>query len=149
MAVARKIKAKIGELLIEKGTINREQLEEALTLQRATHKNKLLGQIFVEMGAASEEDIYSAVAAQFGYPYIKITNYSIDQQVLNFIPKEKAQSLGVMPIDKIGNILTVAMVNPLEEKIVENLEKETGLSVKVFVSSFSELKEAVLKNYGP
>ena len=74
MAVARKIKAKIGELLIEKGTINREQLEEALTLQRATHKNKLLGQIFVEMGAASEEDIYSAVAAQFGYPYIKITN---------------------------------------------------------------------------
>ncbi len=148
MCPKRRIKTKIGELLLEKGAITRQQLEEALSLQWTKYKGKLLGQILVEQGYVNEEEIYSALATQLGYPYIKIANCLIGQEVLTLIPRKTVEHFNIMPIDRIGNILTVAMINPLEEAPLEEIERFTGLKVKIFVTTHSELKEALVKNYG-
>lgn len=149
MPAKKRIKVKIGELLLGKNAITNKQLEEALNLQRTTHKGKPLGQILVELGHVSEEEIYSILAIQLGYPYIKISNCKIDEEVLSLIPREIAENSNVLPIDRIGNILTVAMSNPLEPTaVLEEIEKSTGLKGKIFVTTSGELREAVLKNYG-
>jgi type IV pilus assembly protein PilB len=149
MSPRRKIKAELGELLIENKILRPEELEEALNLQHTEkYRGKRIGEILVELGYVKEEELYSALATQLGYPYIKISNCKIDSDVLNMVPKKMAENLNVMPIDKIGYILTLAMLNPLEEEAIEKIEKITGLKVKIFVTTLSELKEAQLVNYG-
>ena len=144
----RRLKTKLGELLLEKGVITKEQLEEALSLQRGRCKGKALGQILSESGFVGEEEIYGALAMQLGYPYIKIRNCSIDKEVLSLIPQDAAEKLSVLPIDKIGNILTVAMLNPLEEESLKDIEETLGLKIKIFVTTPSEFKKAITENYG-
>lgn len=148
MSGKRRIKTKLGELLLEKGAITQAQLEEALALQRTKFKGKFLGQVLSELGYCSEEDIYSALAMQLGYPYIKISNCVIDDGVLSLVPKEMAEKLNILPIDKIGSILTVAMLNPLEDGSLEAIAAKTGLKVKIFVTIPSELRRAMTENYG-
>lgn len=133
---------------MEKRAITKEQLVEALGLQHTKFKGKALGQILVELGYISEEELYSVLAIQLGYPYIKVANCAIDKEVLALVPKETAEKLGILPIDKIGNILTVAALNPLDNEPLQAIEKATGLKIKIFVSSPKELRQAQADYYG-
>lgn len=144
----RRLTAKIGELLLEKHAITKEQLEEALSLQHSKYKGKFLGQVLSELGYCSEEEISSALAMQLGYPYIKIGNCAIDEEVLALIPQGTCEKLNFIPLDKIGNILTLAMLNPLEEEPLKKIEEVLGLKIKIFVTTASELKKAQREHYG-
>ncbi len=148
MSLKRRIKTKIGELLLQKGVIDKKQLEDALNLQHTNFRGKLLGQILVESGATTEIEIYSVLATQFGYPYIKVDSCAIDDVVLSLVPQKTAESLSLLPLDRIDDILTIAMVNPLDEESIKKIEKLTGLKVKTFVTTVSEFKSAIMKNYG-
>ena len=117
-------------------------------LQRTKHRGKLLGQILIESGITSEEEIYSSLATQQGYPYIKISNYTIASEVLKLVPRKMAEKRNIMPLDKIGNILTVVMFNPLDRETSQKLAEITGLNVKTFVTTLAELKETIVQNYG-
>lgn len=148
MTPKRRLMAKIGELLLEKGVITKQQLEEALSLQHTRYKGKFLGQVLSELGYCNEEEIYSTLAMQLGYPYIKISNCSIDEEVLALVPQGTSERLNFIPIDKIGNILTVAMLNPLEKESLKGAEEVSGLKIKIFVTTPSEFKKAQRENYG-
>lgn len=142
-----KIKTKIGELLLEKGIITLQQLEDALELQRTKYKGEMLGEVLLHQGFISEEDIYSTLATQLGHPYIKISNCLIIPEVLQLITRKQAEEYNILPIDRIGNVFTIAMVNPLEDAVLTEIEKNTGYKVKAFVATLSELKNAIIKNY--
>lgn len=148
MPPKRRLKTRLGELLLEKGVITRERLDEALALQRTKCKGKVLGEVLSDLGYVTEEEIYSALAMQLGYPYIKIANCSIDEEALTLVPQESAEKFNIMPVDRIGNILTVAMLNPLDEDSLKGLEETLGLKIKIFVTTPSELKKAQRENYG-
>ena len=140
------IKKELGKLLLEEKIITEEQLEKAINMQKET--GMLLGECLVKIGYASEEDIVNCIMVQYGFPYLPLENYAIDRQVLKLIPKEVALKYRIMPVDKIGNILTVAMANPLDIKVVEELENISGSNIEIFISTHQEIINAIEYNYG-
>lgn len=145
MPLRRIINKQLGELLIERGLINQHQLQKALAQQHA--KGGLIGEILVELGFAKEEDIAQALTAQYGFPYLPLGNYDINTEILNIIPGRVARQYLLIPIDKIGNNLTIAMSNPLNIQAVEDVELLSGCSVQTFVATSSDVRKAITKYY--
>ncbi|NQT75620.1 MAG: hypothetical protein HQ566_03750 [Candidatus Omnitrophica bacterium] len=144
--MARRVNAKqLGQLLIERGVITMGQLDEALKAQK--ERGGLIGQILVDLGHASEEAIAQALTAQYGFPYLPLENYDIDPEVVKIVPKNVASQFCLVPVDKIGSNLTIAMSNPLNTLAIEDIELVSGLCVQIFVSTGTDIKKAIKKYY--
>lgn len=134
----------LGELLIERGVIDHKQLDKAIAVQK--DRNALLGEIIVELGFATEEDIAQALTCQFGFPYLPLTNYDIDDEVIKTVPENVCRQYCLIPIDKIGKSLTLAMANPLNQQAVEDVEMISGCLIQIFVSTTTDIRNAI-ENY--
>jgi type IV pilus assembly protein PilB len=145
MPLRKIINKQLGELLIERGSLTQEQLDKALVVQK--EKGGLIGEVLVELNLVKEEDITRALTAQYGFPYLPLANYEIDPGIVNIIPSRVARQYLLIPVDKIGNNLTLAMSNPLNEHAVEDIELLSGCSIQVFVSTLSDVKGAIEKYY--
>lgn len=146
MTAMRRVSTKqLGELLIERKIINSEQLQKAIDFQKS--KGGLIGEILVELGYAKEEDIARVLTAQYGLPYLPLANYDIDADLVKIIPEQVARQYCLIPIDKIGNNLTVAMSNPLNTSAIEDVEMISSCVVQAFVSTSSDIKNAIDKYY--
>jgi hypothetical protein len=145
MILRRVIHKQLGELLIERKIITKEQLDKAVEVQR--QQGGLLGEILVELGFAKEEDIAQALTAQYGFPYLPLSNYEINPEIIKLIPVRVAKQYLLIPIDKIGNNITLAMANPLNTQAIEDVEILTGCNVQTFVSTSSDIKRAIEKYY--
>jgi len=144
--VIRRINNKpLGDLLLDRGIINQSQLDQGLDLQRV--KGGLIGEILVELGFVKEDDIAQALTAQYGFPYLPLGNYDVDLNITSIIPGRVARQYLLVPIDKIGNNLTLAMSNPLNIQAIEDVELLSGCSVQTFVSTSSDIKRAIEKYY--
>ena len=139
------VNKKLGELLVEKALVTQEQLDEALEFQK--DKGGLIGEILVELKYTTEDDIAKMLTAQYGFAYLPLSNYEIDQSLINLIPERVARQYCLIPIDKIGNNLTIAMSNPLNSQAVEDMETLTSCSVQTFVSTASDIKQAIERYY--
>jgi type IV pilus assembly protein PilB len=135
----------LGELLIERGVITHEQLQIAIDFQQKN--GGLFGEVLVGLKFATEKDIAQALTCQYGFPYLPLVNYEIDLDVLKTVPVEICRKLCVIPIDKIGKSLTLAMANPLNVQAAEEIEQLTGCSVQTFVSTVSDIKISIEKYY--
>lgn len=139
------INKQLGELLIERGIINKQQLDAALIFQQ--EKGGLIGEILVQLGFVREEDIARALTAQYGFPYLPLSNYEINPEVIRIIPSRVAWQYLLIPVDKTGNNLTLAMSNPLNVQAIEDVELTSGCSVQTFVSTASDVKRAIERCY--
>lgn len=135
----------LGELLLDRGIINQAQLDQALDVQR--DKGGLIGEILVELGFAKEDDIAQSLTAQYGFPYLPLGSYDVNVEITGIIPGRVARQYLLVPIDKIGNNLTLAMSNPLNVQAIEDVELLSGCSVQTFVSTSSDIKRAIEKYY--
>ncbi|MFH1778489.1 MAG: hypothetical protein ABH847_00440 [Candidatus Omnitrophota bacterium] len=146
MIPSRRIITKtIGQLLLEKGIIKQAQLDEALKIQK--EKGGLLGQILASLGYVTEEQIAQAITIQYGFPYLPLSNYEIDEGAIKLIPENVARQYCLIPIDKIGNTVTIAMADPLNMQAIEDIELITGSSIQIFVSTATDIKKAIDKYY--
>jgi len=136
---------KIGELLIERGVISHEQLNKALEHWKS--HGGLIGEVLVDLKFCTEKDIAQALTCQYGFPYLPLANYEIDQEVIRSVPKNLCQQYCLVPIDKIGKSLTLAMSNPLNRQATEDVEVITACIVQVFVATATEIKQAIEKYY--
>ena len=136
-------KKHLGELLIERGVINQNQLQEVLDIQKK--KGGLFGEILVQLKYATEEDIAQALTAQYGFPYLPLANYEIDPEVIKTVPVNVCKQFCLIPIDKIGKSLTLAMSNPLNVQAAEDVELLTGCTVQAFVSTTTDIVNAIEK----
>ncbi len=135
----------LGELLIERGVINHEQLN--ISLEHKKENGGLIGEVLVELNFATEKDIAQALTCQYGFPYLPLSNYEIDQEVLDAVPEDVCRKHSLVPIDKIGKSLTLAMSNPLNVQAIEDVEIMTECSVQTFVSTSTDIKQAIDKYY--
>ena len=131
--------------MLERGVINKAQLDTALDMQR--EKGGLLGMTLVELGFAKEEDISISLTAQYGFPYLPLGTYEVNPEVAAVIPARVARKYLLVPIDRIGNNLTLAMFNPLDTRAIEDVELLSGCTVQAFVSTSSGIKRAIEKYY--
>lgn len=145
MAAKKIISKKLGEILVESGLISPAQLEKALELQK--DKGGLIGEILVRLKFTTEEDIAKMLTAQYGFAYLPLGNYEIDQDLIKLIPERVAKQYCLMPVDKISNSLTIVMCNPLNSQAIEDIETLSACNVQVFVSTTSDIKQAIDKYY--
>ncbi len=136
----------LGELLLERGIIARDHLQKALEYQQE-HAGVLFGEALIKLGYATEEDIAQAITSQYGFPYLPLANYEIDIEVARAVPGNVCEQFCLIPIDKIGKSLTLAMSNPLNIKAVEDVELLSGCTVQAFVSTTTDIRNAIKKYY--
>ncbi|MBI4861785.1 MAG: hypothetical protein HY815_16225 [Candidatus Riflebacteria bacterium] len=139
-------KLKLGETLIQAGFINQSQMREAMARQRQTGKR--LGQILTEMKVVTEKDITAVLSKQLNLPFIDLFNYIIDPAIAKLVPEHIAQRHQLIPINKVGNTLTVAMVDPLNVLAIDDIQLMTGLNIRVVVAAPSHVQAALQDAYG-
>lgn len=141
----RVITKRIGEVLLERALINQQELDKALAHQQA--HGGLMGQILIQLGFVTEEEIALALTAQYGFPYLPLDNYEIDTGLTTLIPEPMARKYCLIPIDRIGNALTLAMADPSNVQAIEEVELLTKCVVQTFVSTPSDIGKALDKYY--
>ena len=143
----RIITKRIGEVLLERGLINHKELENALAYQK--EHGGLTGQILIHLGFITEQEVALALTAQYGFPYLPLDNYEIDGGLTELIPERLARQYCLIPIDRIGNALTLAMADPSNVRAIEEIELLTKCVVQTFVSTPTEIGKAIEKHYKP
>jgi type IV pilus assembly protein PilB len=136
----------LGELLLREKLLNSEQLQSAIDYQK---KNEVaMGTAIVSLGLLSEEDMAQALSRQLGYPYINLDQFEVYPDVINLIPIEIAQKYLIMPIHRIRSFLTLAMVDPTDLDVIEDIRFRTGLSIQPVIASETGIFNAINKYYG-
>lgn len=144
-SVKRIVSKQLGELLLERGIITEDQLNKGLRVQK--EKGGLIGRTLVLLGFAKEEEIAQAITVQYGFPYLPLECYEVNVDAMKLIPQNVAEQYNLIAIDKIGELLTVAMSNPLNTQAVEDIEMITKCTVQVFVSTMTDITNAINKYY--
>lgn len=136
----------LGELLIREKIINQDQLKTAADYEK---KNKVsIGSALVTLGHISEEEMAQALSRQLGYPYIDLSQFEVYPDVINLIPVDIAKKHMIMPIHRIRSFLTMAMVDPTDLDVIENVRFRTSLSIQPVIASESGINDAINKYYG-
>lgn len=137
---------KIGEYLLKDNRLTQEQLDHALEVQK-TESGKL-GSVLIRLGYISEEDIAQALSKQFGYPSINLSKFDIEEKVINLIKPDIARKHIVIPVHRIGSILTLAMADPSNLFVQEEIRFTTNLRIQAVIAPESSILEAIDRYYG-
>ena len=137
---------KLGQILVEAGLINEDQLVQALEEQKKK-KGKQLGKIIIEKEWAKNEDICKALSKQLNIPYVKLKELEISKEVIETIPRKQANRKLLFPYKKTGRRLRLAMANPLDHITIDEVKFKTGLDVSVAVATEEDIREAIDDNY--
>jgi len=136
----------LGQILKERGTIREGQVQEALAEQRK--HGGLLGQHLVDLGHCSSADVTSALAEQAGLTAVDLEQVTPTEEALARIDASTAHAYGVLPISLAGTTLRVAISDPLNTAVLEDLQFTTGLEVRGAVADADTLKAKVREFYG-
>jgi len=138
-------KRRIGELLVWDGLVTQEQVNEALEVQKK-QGGKIVGTL-INLGYLDEDTFLEFLAQRSGVPNINIANYEIGNEIIKLVPADLARKHELLPIDKLGRLLTVAMVCPLDQATLEELSEITGLKIKPVLCSASDVREGIDSYY--
>ncbi|MBU1318424.1 MAG: Flp pilus assembly complex ATPase component TadA [candidate division Zixibacteria bacterium] len=136
---------RIGDILIEKGVITEEILQQTLTIQTKTGKK--LGEVLVDEKFITENDLAEAISERLGVPKLSLENISIDPDLVKLIGYEIAKKPRLVPVFKLGNTLTVAMADPLDVVAMDELRYLTKLRINRVVSTNSSVMAAIEEHY--
>lgn len=137
---------KLGELLLRNKLITKEQLDKALEVQKSGSSK--LGYNLVKMGFVSDEEIATCLSKQFGISAINLSHFEIDQAILDLVPVEVARKYDLIPVNRTGAVLTVAMADPTNIRAMDEINFICGYQVEPVVASEYAIKEAIDKYYG-
>jgi type IV pilus assembly protein PilB len=139
------IRKKLGDLLVERGHVTAEQLQDALRQQAASGQR--LGNILVDSGIVSEEQLIEAVSTRLAIPRLSLDAMVIDPAVIGRVPVEMARRYTLIPVFAIGNTLTVAMADPLNFVAIDELKYHTHCEIKRAIATITEIKQGIDQYY--
>jgi type IV pilus assembly protein PilB len=137
---------RLGEILVKESLITQEQLQKALEFQRANGGK--LGSCLTKLGIITDDDITGVLSRQYGVPSINLKYYEIDPAVIKLIPVDTAQRYQVIPLSRVGSVLTIAMTDPTNVFAMDDIKFMTGFNVEPVVASESAIGEAITRFYG-
>ncbi len=133
-------------MLVSEGIITEDQL--ILALQRQSELGGKLGENLVELGfIQSEEDIIESLGQQLNVGALKLSELELDPEVVALIPADMAQKLSVIPVDRDGNSLTVAIADPKNVWALDALKFVTGCEIIPLVATESSIQKAIEKYF--
>lgn len=141
-------KTQLGQLLLARGVVRQEQIDRALAEQREKGHRKLLGELLVEMGYCTENQIASALAEAYGVPYAQVSPKLCDPKSVEILPREFLEAHIVLPLFKVHDRLTVAVNEPTNVFLIDEIERVSGCKVQVVCSTTKDIK-ATLQTYLP
>src|SRR5213593_3877760 len=138
---------RLGDLLIAGGFITHQQLEEALAYQRT--KGGRLGVCLIKLGYLTEDVLHSVLTRQFGVALVDLSQTEIDSDVAKLLPREVAVRFQVMPVKRSGHVLSVALNDPNDVIVLDELRFRTGCKIiEPLLARESQIREAIDKYYG-
>src|SRR5437773_2151683 len=137
---------RLGELLTKASLITQDQLKEALKMQKETGGK--LGETLIKLGFVSDEDITECLSQQFGVPSINLSHFEIDSSVIKLIPADAARKYNILPVNKTGATITIAMADPTNVFAMDDIKFMTGYNVEPVVASELGIKAAIDNYYG-
>jgi type IV pilus assembly protein PilB len=137
----------LGEILIKQGRISREQLDKALEIQGKDRRP--LGEILLGMNLVKEETVKEALSVQLNLPFVRLSEYLVDPAVMSVIPEDTARRLKVLPLFQVESTLTLAMADPGDLRVIDELRFRTGCEVNPVIATDSDILRAIDQHYGP
>jgi hypothetical protein len=137
---------KFGEILVGDGLVTKEQLQEALAIQK--NSGDFLGAILLEMGHITETDIIKTLSVQYGLPFMKPSLYDLDRKLIGKFKPEFLHLHKLLPIDQIGNLLLVVVTDIPGEEVLSEIQEISGTNLAIYIASMSEV-DLVLKEHAP
>lgn len=143
--MAMAMAGRLGAMLVSSGLLTEEQLKKALAVQQK--EGGRLGSILVKMNFVQEEKLMMFLSKQYGVPYVDLSRFEIDQNVAKLIPADVAQKYQIMPINRTGATITIAMVDPSNVFAIDDVKFMTGYNVEPVVATEAGIKNAIAKYY--
>jgi len=137
---------KLGEMLVRGGLVTMDQVEKALAAQK--QNGGRLGSNLVKLGFVKEEQITHLLGQQFRLATVNLASVNIEPNVLKLVSAEVAQKYQVLPLSKIGRVLTLAMTNPADFPAIEDIKFLTGCEVQPVVAAETSVSKALERFYG-
>lgn len=141
---------RLGELLVQEGLISSAQLEKAIAIQK--QEGGRLGEILIKLGMVKEDQMVAVLGKQFNIPYFSLGTGMLkpatDQELERLIPQDVAYKNGVIPLSRTLNSLTVAMSDPLDIILLDNLKRLTGCEINSVIATKSDITKAIEDFYG-
>lgn len=139
-------KKRLGQLLCEKEYLDRSNLDLALAEQKVEHRR--LGDILLELGYVTQTQLNEALALQAGIERVELQDISIGGDVIALVPAELVSKYNILPLGRENGNIMVAMTDPFQPQITEDLRLVTGCSVSRYYADPKEMENAILKFYG-
>ncbi len=137
---------RLGELLIKRNFITPEQLKKAQDEQKL--KGGRLESNLVKLGYIKEDELLSFLSAQYRVPSVKISKIEINPNIVKLIPPSTSKKYFIIPINRVGPKLTLAMADPSNIVVIDEIKFMTGFNVEPVVASETEIVDAIKKYYG-
>jgi len=137
---------RLGAMLVSSGLITDDQLKKALATQKS--EGGRLGSILVKLGFVQEDKLMTFLSKQYGVPYVDLNKFQINATVIKHIPSDVAQKYRIMPVNRTGATITVAMVDPSNIFAIDDIKFMTGYNVEAVVATEGAIVEAIKKYYG-
>ncbi len=134
----------IGEILVESRIISEEQLAEALVEQRKTGQK--IGQFLVSKGILTEQQLVETLERILGIPQVQLSRINIDPETLKLLTPQLIRKHKALPISRRGNMLTVAMSDPLNQEAIDDVQMATGMDVSPVLVSDKDIDTAIRQN---
>lgn len=144
-------RVRLGELLVAAQIITRDQLEEALELQK--RDGRRLGKLLVQAGLVTETQVTQILSQQLSLPWVSLYHIDFSRQLLDLVPLELAEKYGLVPIfvrrvRGLGETLYVAMDDPSDELAQREVSQWCGLPVRAMIAPPSDIRSAIRVYYG-
>ncbi|MEY3173344.1 MAG: Type traffic warden ATPase [Planctomycetota bacterium] len=137
---------KLGQILVDLGYINDDQLWDILEEQKQS-PGQPIGQVAVRMGLVNQRQVTEALAEQWGMPLVNLEETTIQPNVLEIVPQTMAEMYKIMPVSMKNNVLTVAMADPQNVGILDDLRNFLGHEIRGAVSSAPDVEAAIARYY--
>lgn len=141
-----KIKQRLGEILVKEGLLTEAMLKQVLIDQKKTDLK--FGQYVIRQGIVQEKQIIDLLSKQFNIKKYQMNDFPLDLELVRYIPIEIAQKNQVVPLKIKGNLLMVAIVDPLEITTLDSIEKLNNMEVEPVICSEAEINQLISSMYG-
>ncbi len=132
---------RLGDILVEAGFLSQDQIQEALEDQKRSGEK--LGDILIRLGMITPEAIADALSMHFGYPRVDLARQYIPPEVVNLVPDELLEKHSILPLSVENKFLTVAMTDPLDIVVIDDLQRATGMPILPVIATGEEIKAAL------
>ncbi|MEX2558890.1 MAG: ATPase, T2SS/T4P/T4SS family, partial [Pirellulales bacterium] len=134
---------RLGALLVERGYLTPEGLAAALAQQQGGNQQKLLGEILIETAVCTEEQVVECLGLEYGVPYARLEARTHDPKVIEILPREYIEKNLVLPLFVVRNVLTVAVAEPSNLFLIDEIQGMSRLDVQIVVATSKDIRRVI------